>query len=130
MSGPSPKRILVVEDDQPLRDLYVQILTDSGFSVDWAADGRSAYQALLKGGYDLVLLDIILPEMDGLKILQKLRSEARPEKPNRIFVALSNLGQEDVIGTAISLGVTSYMIKSDYTPDQIIKQINYFLEFA
>lgn len=125
--GQVKKRILVVEDEKPLRDLYVQVLVDEGYDVDQAIDGEEALALLSHGGYDLVLLDIVLPKMDGVAILKKLR-ESPPTKPNRAIVVLSNLGQDDVIATSISLGVRGYMIKSDYTPDQVIKQVNYYLD--
>lgn len=122
------KRILVVEDEQVLRDLYVQILRDAGYLVEQAEDGELALAALVRGGYDAVLLDIILPKLDGLKILEKLARETPPQKPNRVVIILSNLGQEDVIAKSISLGAQGYMIKSDFTPDQVVKQIKYYLD--
>src|SRR3990167_5866710 len=90
-TGPR-KRILVVEDERYLRELYVEILKEEGYEVDWAADGEEGYQAMYNGGYDLVLLDIILPKMDGLKILKKLKHETPPQKPNGVIIVLSNLG--------------------------------------
>lgn len=125
--GQPKKRILVVEDEKSLRDLYVQLLVGEGYDVDQANDGEEALTSMQQGGYDLVLLDIVLPKMDGVAILKKLR-EAKPTKSNRAIVVLSNLGQDDVIATSISLGARGYMIKSDYTPDQVIKQVNYYLD--
>lgn len=126
-AGQAKKRILVVEDEKPLRDLYVQLLVDEGYDVDQATDGEEAIVSMQQGGYDLILLDIVLPKMDGVTILKKLR-ESGAAKSNRAIVVLSNLGQDDVIATAISLGARGYMIKSDYTPDQVIKQVNYYLD--
>ncbi|MBI2008165.1 response regulator [Candidatus Amesbacteria bacterium] len=119
-------RILVVEDDQPLRDLYVLILKDAGFSVEEAADGEVALAAMQKGGYDLVLLDIVLPKMDGIKILEHLK-QIPPDSPNKKIVVLSNLGHDEIIGNAMALGSVGYLIKSDYTPDQIVLSIQEFL---
>ena len=79
-----------------------------------------------KGGYDLVLLDIVLPKMDGIHILETLKSSP-PAVPNRHVVILSNLGHDDIIGNAISLGASGYLIKSDYTPDQIVDRVKEFL---
>lgn len=127
MPDNSSKRILIVEDDTALRDLYVQILSDSNFQVESAADGQEAFEAMKKGGYDLVLLDIILPKVDGLTILEKLANEAPPEKPNFHIVVLSNLGQDEAISKAMGLGAQGYLIKSDYTPGQVVEQVNHFL---
>ncbi len=120
------KKILVVEDDQSLRDLYVLILKDAGFVVDSASDGELGLAAMLKGGYDLVLLDIVLPKLDGIKILETLKSSPS-DTPNKHIVVLSNLGHDDIISNAITLGASGYLIKSDYTPDQIVDRAKEFL---
>ncbi len=122
-----PKKILVVEDDQYIRELYIDILEEEGFIIDHAVDGEEAYQKMHEGGYDLVLLDVMLPKMDGLKILEKLKKETPPILPNKAVVILSNLGQESAVANATTLGARGYMIKSDYTPDQVINKIKGFL---
>lgn len=121
------KKILIVEDDQYLRDLYVEILEDQGYYVENAVDGEEGYKKIFHGGYDLVLLDILLPKMDGLTILQKINQETPPIHPNRMIVILSNLGQETIIAKAIELGARGYMIKNDYTPNQVVSKIREFL---
>lgn len=125
---PAPaKKILIVEDDEYLRDLYVDILEGEGFYVEHAADGDEGYKKIFQGGYDLVLLDIMLPQMNGLTILQKIHDETPPMKPNGMIVVLSNLGQETTVAKAISLGARGYMIKSDYAPNQVVYKIKEFL---
>lgn len=121
-----PKKILVIEDDTFLRDLYIEILEAAGYTVDSAVDGESGLQKMSAGGYDLVLLDIMLPKMDGLSILRKVK-ETPPAILNKAIVVLSNLGQDSAITDAIALGAKGYMIKSDYTPDQAIKQFKTFM---
>lgn len=122
------KRILVVEDEEYLRDLYLQILQEAGYLVEVAADGQQAYEKLMGGEYDLVLLDIILPKMDGLQVIQKLAQGERFH-PERI-VFLSNLGQDLVISKATDYGVRGFMVKSDYTPDQLLREVQKYLEEA
>jgi len=123
----SPKRILVVEDNQMLRELYVTILQAEGYTVDAAADGQAGYEAVIRGGYDLVLLDIMLPQMDGLTILQKANSDTPPAQPNKAYVILSNMGQDGAIAEAVRLGARGYMIKSDYTPGEILDKVKEYL---
>jgi len=118
-------KILVVEDEQDLRDLYVQILQQEGYVVDNAEDGEKAYDKLSKNEYDLVLLDIILPKMDGLQILEKL-AKINKMKFDKI-VLLTNLGQDLVVAKALDYGVRGYMIKSDYTPEEIVNEIKGYL---
>ena len=116
------KRILVVEDELYLRDLYLEILKEEGFEVDSACDGEEAYEKMKAGGYDLVLLDIMLPKMDGLEVLRKLK-ENKLQNLNKAILLLTNLGQETIISEGVSLGVRGYLIKSDYTPDNLVKEI-------
>lgn len=121
------KKLLIVEDDQYLRELYIDILEDEGYDVDHAVDGEEAYEKIHAGGYDLVLLDIMLPKMDGLKILEKIKNETPSITPNKAIVVLSNLGQETAVFDAVARGAAGYMIKSDFTPDQVIAKVREFL---
>ncbi|MFA6512514.1 MAG: response regulator [Patescibacteria group bacterium] len=121
-----PQKILVVEDDQFLRDLYVDILTSAGYEVQQASDGEEGYKLIHQGGYDLVLLDIMLPKIDGISIL-KLAQATPPEKSNRHIVILSNLGQDSIIAEAVNLGARGYMIKSELTPEQALNEVKRYL---
>lgn len=126
MENSLKKRLLVVEDEPDLHDLYVNILTNEGFLVDSANSGNKALEYLTRGGYDLVLLDVMLPELNGIEILHKLKA-IPPKNPNKTFLLLTNLGQDAMIAEGISLGVRAYLIKSDYTPDQLINEIKKYL---
>ena len=66
----SAKKILIVEDDQFLREFYVELLQGEGYMIDSAADGEEGFNKIHNGGYDLVLLDIMLPKKDGVQILE------------------------------------------------------------
>lgn len=118
----SPKKILVVEDELYLRDLYVQILKDAGYQTDQAADGEEAFQKMSKGGYDLVLLDIVLPKKDGLQVLRDLKASP-PQAPNKSVIIMSNIDKEATIAEGVSLGIRGHIIKSDYTPDQLLQEV-------
>lgn len=119
-------RILVVEDDQFLRDLYKELLTEEGYDVDVAADGEEGLDKFSKGGFALVLLDIMLPKMDGLEILRRSKKN-RPEKPNGPIVLLTNLGQDSIIKEGFNLGASGYLIKSAMNPDQVLSEVKVFL---
>lgn len=121
----SAKTILIIEDEIDLRNLYVQILEKEGFVVEQAADGEEGYMKLSKKEYDLLLLDIILPKLDGLQILDKLKSESK-KLPNKV-VLLTNLSQELIISKAVGYGIAGYIVKSDVTPDQIVTEVKSFL---
>lgn len=121
------KRILIVEDDQFLREFYEELLQAEGYSVDVAVDGDSGLAKMAQGGYDLILLDIMLPKKDGMQILRELRVKP-PPKPNGPIVCLTNLGQDAVIKQCFDLGVNGYLIKSAMNPDQILAEIKTYLE--
>lgn len=120
------KRILVVEDDKYLSDLYVELLQGEGYKVDTALDGEEGYSKVYQGGYDLVLLDLMLPKMDGLQILAKV--QAGTKTPNKAIVILTNLGQDDTIAKGIAFGARGYLLKSDYNPAQLLKEIKTYLQ--
>ena len=126
MSDTIVKKIIVVEDEEYLRDLYIQILQEEGFSVDSAEDGEIGFDKLSKNTYDLVLLDVILPKMDGLQILEKLSKMGDRKFDNTVL--LTNLGQDLVVAKALDYGVRGYMIKSDYTPEEMINEVKGYLE--
>lgn len=121
----SKKTILIVEDEEYLRDLYVQLLESEGLLVDQAEDGDVAYKKMSENIYDLVMLDIILPKMDGLQVLDRLHQIG--QKKNQNIVLLTNLGHDVVVAKALEYGVRGYMIKSDYTPDKLILEIRQYI---
>ena len=124
------KKILVVEDEQYLRDLYVELLQENGYTVDFAEDGEIGYNKILEQIYDLVLLDLVMPRMPGIALLRKLQEENYSQKQKQKIVILTNLGQDSIIAEAISLGVRGYIIKSDITPDKILTEVKYYLDQA
>jgi DNA-binding response OmpR family regulator len=120
------QRLLVVEDDQFLRELYDQLLKEEGYDVELAVDGQEGLEKMTAGGFDLVLLDIMLPRMDGLEILKKLK-ESGPKRPSGPVVLLTNLGQDSIIKEGFSLGASGYLIKSAMNPDQVLAEVKVFL---
>lgn len=120
------KKILLVEDETELRELYEMLLKDAGYQVDSMPDGKTGLEAVQKGGYDLVLLDIMLPFIDGLEILEKTSKDPNAQPANTI-VLLTNLAQDQTVAKALELGVRGYMIKSDYNPEQLLESVADFL---
>lgn len=120
------QRILVVEDDQFLRELYDELLREEGYEVDLAPDGEIALAKIIKGGYELILLDIMLPKIDGLEILRRVKKQGT-ENPNGSTVLLTNLGQDSIIKEGFNLGASGYLIKSAMNPDQVLSEVKVFL---
>lgn len=123
----SNKKILIVEDDQFLREFYVELLQGEGYNMDAAADGAEGYSKMHAGGYDLILLDIMLPKRDGVQILADLRANP-PIHQNGPIVMLTNIGQDSTIQTCFSYGAIGYIIKSALEPDQVITEIQNYLK--
>lgn len=122
----SQKKILIVEDDQFLREFYQELLTTEGYVVDVAEDGEIAISKLRGNEYNLVLLDIMLPKKDGVQILRDLKV-APAKSPNITIVVLTNLGQDMVIKECFDLGANGYLIKSALNPDQVLTEIKSYL---
>lgn len=118
--------ILIVEDDNFLREFYQELLQAEGYTVDVAPDGEVGLQKILAGGHRLILLDIMLPKKDGVQILKDLKTQT-PKAPNGIIVVLTNLGQDSVIRQCFDLGATGFLIKSALNPDQVLAEIKTFL---
>lgn len=119
--NPNSKKILLVEDEDFIRELYVRQLTKEGFQVKSAVDGASGLNMLASEPFDLLLLDIMLPGMNGLQLLREFKAK-NPNSP-MITILLTNLGQEAVIKEGFDLGAQAYLIKASYTPDQVVTEV-------
>lgn len=120
------QKILVVEDDEFLRELYEELLKGEGYEVSLAEDGEQGLQSISQGGFDLILLDIMLPKMDGLEVLRRIKVKA-PLQKNGPTVLLTNLGQDSIIKEGFALGASGYLIKSAMNPDQVLSEVKVFL---
>ncbi len=127
MNDNASKRILIVEDDQFLREFYQELLQAEGYNVDVAPDGEIGSQKVLLGGYSIVLLDIMLPKKDGLQVLRDLKV-ATPKQANGPIVVLTNLGQDEVIKQAFALGAAGFLIKSAMNPNEVLQEIKSYLQ--
>lgn len=119
------QKILVIDDDPDVRDIYDETLTEAGYQVELAVDGQEGLDKILKGGYDLILLDIMMPKIDGLTVLKKVKESSPWNTP---IVILSQLNEEKVQKQAKDLGAKDYLIKSDLTPDLVLKKVSEILK--
>ncbi len=119
------KKILVVEDEHTLRFLIMQTLKEEGFQTEEAIDGEEALEKLKTYKPDLILLDLILPGMDGYEVLSEIKKDSQLESIPVII--LSNLGQEDEIKKGLKLGAADYMIKAHFTLDEILFRVKKLL---
>ncbi len=115
------KKILLVEDEQLIRDLYTRELAKAGYAVKAASSAEEGLIELTKEMFDMLLLDIMLPGMNGLEMLKEYKSK-NPQTA-MIVVLLTNLGQDSIIKEGFELGAQGYLIKGAYTPTQIIQEV-------
>ena len=120
------QRILLVDDEVYTRELYEELLRGEGFDVVAVGDGEVGLVEAVKGGFDLILLDIIMPKKDGVSFLREYNA-IKPQKPNGSIVMLTVLGEEPVIKSCLELGAAGYLIKSELTPDQVLKEVKTYL---
>jgi DNA-binding response OmpR family regulator len=124
MALDKPKKILIVEDDAAMREIVIHKLQANGFDVKEAEDGKKGIDILLQEKPDLVLLDLMLPEIDGFKVLETVRSNSDPLIANTPIIILSNLwSNKDILRTK-ALKVQAYMVKAYFTTEEILAKIN------
>ena len=121
-----PKKILIVEDDKFLRELISQKLTKEGYTIFSAIDGEEGVKKIKEEKPDLVLLDLILPGIDGFEVLTQMRE--MPLTASVPVIILSNLGQKEDVERGLKLGAADYLIKAHFTPGEIIEKIKNVIE--
>ncbi len=122
-------RILLIEDDEYTRDFYHDLLSGEGYKVEIATDGKQGLDLILKGGWSLILLDIVMPKMDGLAVLEAIQDK-KPQIPNGPVVILTVLGREETIKKGLKAGAEGYFIKTAYNPEEILHGIKHYLHKA
>lgn len=114
-------RILIIEDDDFLRSLAVSKLEKEGFVIDVASTGDQGLAKVLATPPDLLILDLMLPNISGFDILAKVREN---ESTNKLkVIVFSNLGEESDIKKCLDLGVSEYLIKANFTLDELAEKI-------
>lgn len=113
--------ILVVEDDRFIGEMYVRSLKQAGYNVDWAVDGHDGLVMATNQAYDLILLDIMLPELRGTEILEKL--QAHPNGRQSKTIIMTNFDQDAESRTAIEQNVDAYLVKAEITPRRLVEII-------
>jgi DNA-binding response OmpR family regulator len=116
-------KVLLVEDDNFLRSICSKKLVKEGFTVYEALDGEMALSEVEKIKPDIILLDIILPAIDGFEVLNKIRSHSNKQVANSPIIMLSNLGQDDDIKKALSMGANDYLVKAHFTIEEIVTKV-------
>lgn len=118
--------ILIIEDDKFLRDLITRKLTQEGYKISEAIDGEEGFKKIKDEKPALVLLDLILPGIDGFEVLTRIKDA--PELSKIPVMIISNLGQGEDIERAKKLGVIDYVVKAHLTPNEIVEKVRSILK--
>ncbi len=114
-------KILIVEDDRYISKMYQLKLSLEGYTVVVAENGREGVDKIKEFMPDIILLDILMPELDGFEVLNIVKNDEATK--NIPILIMSNLGQEDHIQKGMSLGAIGYIVKSQYTPSKVVETI-------
>lgn len=117
------KTILCIEDDRFIGEMYVRSLHKAGYDVDWMVDGNDGLVAARNKPYDLILLDVMLPERRGSEILQTLRGNGQDLIPDTKVIVMTNFDQDEESRAAMQANVDAYLIKADITPKKLLTVI-------
>lgn len=115
------KKVLLIEDEEIITELLEKKLISEGYEVSTAKDGESGLKLMKTVKPDLVLLDVILPLMDGFEVMEKMQEN--PELKRIPVVIVSNSGQPVEIGRAKELGAKDWLIKTDFDPQELIEKV-------
>lgn len=116
-----PYKILIIDDDPFLSEIYSLKFKLSGFEVSIAANGEKALEAVKENIPDVILLDLVMPKMDGFETLAALRKI--PELDKTRIIVFSNLGQKEDVDRGYRLGANDYLIKTRFTPSEVVEKV-------
>lgn len=115
------KTVLLVEDERNLLKMYDRKFTLEGFRVLKAENGKKALEIVKTEKPAVILLDIIMPELDGFQVLERL--ESNPETKDIPVILLTNLNQETDIARGMNLGAKDFLVKANFAPDEVVEKV-------
>lgn len=118
-----PKKILIIEDDKILSDLLGKKLKATGFEVIFAFDGVEGLTSLRAYKPDLILLDIIMPEKNGIEVMEEMNKDPETSLTKIPVIIISNSGQPVEIDRVLKLGAKDYLIKAEFDPQEVVEKI-------
>ncbi len=118
--------LLLVEDDPFISEIYIKKFESSGFEVASALTGKDALKKARENQYDLIMLDMVIPELSGLEVLRELRTN-RDYSPELKVVIFSNLSGPQERQEAIEAGASGFISKTDFTPSEVVVEVKRYL---
>lgn len=118
------RKILCIEDEHFIGELYTRALTHAGYQVDLEADGQKGLEKAQTNKYDIILLDLMVPTIDGIEILRTLRDPAKTPQLRAKVVVTTNLEQRDEVRADIEKQADGYIVKAEVTPRELVETLN------
>ena len=122
--APQGRSVLCIEDEHFISELYTRALTKAGYTVDVEADGNKALAAAQTNHYDIILLDLMVPNLTGIEILNALRDPARVPPLRSKIIITTNLEQREAVRDDIQRKADGYLVKAELTPNQLVDFVN------
>lgn len=119
------KKVLIIEDNPDLQEIYTIFFESAGWKVYIAGDGMQGIIDVLEVQPDVILLDIMMPQMDGFEVLTTIKEQSSIDIP---IIVASNLSQKSDEERALDLGASKFLIKSDYSGEQIVEEVLKYVE--
>jgi len=118
-------QILLIEDEEMLANMYETKFQNEGYNIKKALDGETGLKIALEDKPDLILLDVIMPKLDGFSVLKNLKGNSQTK--NIPVILLSNLGQEEDIKKGKEMGADGYLVKANLTPAEVVNKVREYL---
>lgn len=118
------RTVLCIEDEHFISELYARALKKSGYQVTIIADGQQALQEAQKNTYDIILLDLMVPNLTGIEILRALRDPARVPAIKAKIIITTNLEQREDVRSDIENQADGYLVKAEMTPHELVNFVD------
>ncbi|OHA02893.1 MAG: hypothetical protein A3J58_02335 [Candidatus Sungbacteria bacterium RIFCSPHIGHO2_02_FULL_52_23] len=116
-------KILIIDDDPFIADMYVLKFKDEQFEIETARNGKDGLKKIDEYKPDVILLDVVMPDMDGFQVLEEIRKKNVPQK----IILLTNLGQKEDVERGLALGASDYVVKAHFTPSEVVERVRKLL---
>jgi CheY-like chemotaxis protein len=123
--APAGRKVLCIEDEHFISELYVRALSKKDYHVDVVADGKEALAVAEKNEYDIILLDLMVPNLSGIEILRSLKDPARVPPIKARIVITTNLEQREDVRADIEKQADAYVVKAELTPQELVDLVDH-----
>jgi len=121
----TPKRVLCIEDEHFISELYARALTKAGYQVDVQLDGQKGMAAAQSDVYDIILLDLMIPNITGIEVLRTLRDPKQTPKMHAKIIITTNLEQREDVRADIERQADGYLVKAEITPRELVEFLSH-----